>query len=145
MNKLEELYDIANKENIEIKNLKLESSNGFYLNICNNNLIIINKNITNCKLEVCTLAEELGHYFVGVYPTLIFESDYYIKLQRSRNENKALKYAISKLIPFNTFKRFYGQELTKFEVAEELGITEEFLERAYSELERNLLYGSNLC
>lgn len=122
-----ELYDIAFKEHIDIYNITLNKLNGLYLE----NNIFINSNIKNEYKEKLILAEELGHHFSGVYPTLPFSSDYYTKLIRSKNEFKAEKWVINKLIPFYKLKRLLEQNLNKYEIAEELGTSVKLVEDAF--------------
>lgn len=132
MNKLEELYNIVKNENIQIRKFELDNSNGLYLKINNTDLILINNNINDYRLEKCTLAEELGHYYTGVSPTPPFATDYYTKLQRSKNESKALKWCANKLIPLNTLKSLIQKNMSKFDIVEEVNITEEFIDKVYS-------------
>lgn len=62
--KLENLYDLAEKENIKIYDWYIEDVNGMYLNYCNINAIALNYDRLGTYIdEKCTLAEELGHYF----------------------------------------------------------------------------------
>lgn len=61
---LENLYDLAEKENIKIYDWYIEDVNGMYLNYCNINAIALNYDRLGTYIdEKCTLAEELGHYF----------------------------------------------------------------------------------
>ena len=61
---LDNLYDLAEKENIKIYDWYIEDVNGMYLNYCNINAIALNYDRLGTYIdEKCTLAEELGHYF----------------------------------------------------------------------------------
>ena len=61
---LENLYDLAEKENIKIYDWYIEDVNGMYLNYCNINAIALNYNELGTYIEEKqTLAEELGHYY----------------------------------------------------------------------------------
>ena len=61
---LENLYDLAEKENIKIYDWYIEDVNGMYLNYCNINAIALNYDRLGTYIdEKCTLAEELGHYY----------------------------------------------------------------------------------
>ena len=77
------------------------------------------------------LAEELGHYFTGVYSTPPFSTEYYYKLLRSKNEFKARKWMISNLIPFSSLKRFLGANYSKYDIAEELDVDVSLVEDAF--------------
>lgn len=139
--KLNEMYNYIEDNNIELICKDLKKLNASYIKENNFECILLNENIKNeCKLK-CVLMEEIAHREVGVIPTNIFQNDYYNKLERSKNEFKALKYSSNEIIPFNIFKQYIKQDMTKFEVSEELGITEEFLERAYPILKEKLENG----
>ena len=61
---LENLYDIAEKENIKIYNWHIEDANGIFINIDKINAIALNYNELGTYIaEKQTLAEELGHYY----------------------------------------------------------------------------------
>lgn len=123
-----ELYDIAKKENLAIHRIDLNSLNGLYIE----NNIFLNKHLKNECAEKEVLAEELGHYFSGVLPSLPFSSDYYNKLIRSKNEFKAKKWMIYNLIPFDTLKSFLSQNMNKFDIAEMLDISASLVEDAFN-------------
>ena len=125
--KIEELYEIINNENIEIHKWCFDELKALYV-ITNNkcHLGIDYSKIENETEEICILVEEISHHQFGF--TYDVECDDII---RSKMEYKALKNAVNKLIPIDKFKSFYGQDISKYEVADELGVTEQFLERAY--------------
>lgn len=129
-----EFYDIAIKEHIDIYNIPLQDLNGLYLE----NNIFINSNIKSEFKERLVLVEELGHHFCGVYPTLPFSTDYYNRLIRSKNEFKAEKWLINKLIPFNTLKSFLKLNMDKFEIADKLDVNISLIEEAFNLYEENL-------
>jgi hypothetical protein len=131
MDKLEELYQIAYDEKLPIIKYDIRKSNALYFNIDNNCLIALDYELKDNILKKCILAEELGHHFMGVMPTCICNNDYCYILQRSRNEYKALKWAGYKLIPPEVLKLYIGRSAFLYEVAEELCVSEEFLERVY--------------
>lgn len=57
---LDNLYDIAEKENIKVYNWYIEDVNGMYMNYCNINSIALNYDKLGTYIEEkCTLAEEL--------------------------------------------------------------------------------------
>lgn len=129
-----DLYDIVLKEHIDVYHIHLNKLNGLYLE----NNIFINSNIKNENKEKLVLAEELGHYFGGVYPTLPFSTDYYNKLIRSKNEFKAKKWLINEIIPFNTLKSLLEQNMSKFDIAEKLDVSASLIEDAFN------IYSDNL-
>lgn len=132
MKKIEELYDYATSKNIKIKNFtdKERELNGACLynnEKCN---IYLNTAIETEVEEKCVLAEEIGHYETGIIKTNLNDNNEQSYLLRSINEFRAKKWAVGKLIPFEKFKHFLGTNYSKFEVANELGVTEEILDVA---------------
>ena len=128
---MEEIYEYIERNNIEVVFANLKDVNGLYIDDNDVHIILINKKIKNTEEIKCILIEELTHYKVGVVPTTAFCGDYCQKLQRSKNEFKALKSIINELIPKETFKKFLESDTTKYEISQELGIPEEILEKAY--------------
>lgn len=61
---LENLYDLAEKENIKIYDWYIENTDGIFINIDKINAIALNYNELSTYIEEKqTLAEELGHYY----------------------------------------------------------------------------------
>ena len=136
----ENLYNFADEENINISYTnKLESSNALYMNVDDEDYIILDNKLDGID-EKMALAEEIAHYEVGVTPTLPFKDDYYNKLIRSKNEYKAFKWMANEFIPFEKLKLLLMQNMTKFEIADELGITVDFVEKVFNLYEPKL-YG----
>lgn len=131
---LTELYDMAAKENINIHKIDLKKLNGLYID----KNIFLNSNIKNESTEKIVLAEELGHHFSGVLPSLPFSTDYYNKLIRSKNEFKAKKWLIQEMIPLSTLKSYLMKNMNQYEIAEEFGISTSLLEEACHLYEENL-------
>lgn len=92
-----ELYNVAEKEGVEIENCSINYPNIYGMYIKDYKVIGINYNlIQTISEEKCVLAEELGHYFTGVQTRLIAGS-YREMLQISREERRAERWAIMKL------------------------------------------------
>lgn len=131
--KKEELYQYAKQENILIKKINFEvdewEGQCFYDEKLNC-IIYLSDNIDDDIYEKCTLAHEIGHFKKCIEKNNILSESYQDTLIRSINEFRANKWAIDKLIPFETFKRFLGTNLSKYEVARELEVTVEFVELA---------------
>lgn len=71
--KLENLYNLADKENIKIYNWYIEDVNGMYLNYCDINAIALNYNNLGTYIdEKCTLAEELRTLLYGRYLSCLY-------------------------------------------------------------------------
>ncbi len=94
---LNTLYDIAEKENIKIYNWQIEDVNGMYLNYHDINAIALNyDNLGTYIDEKCTLAEELGHYYMdALYPAYCTD-----KVLIDKQEYRARKWSYNILIPF---------------------------------------------
>ena len=96
-----DLYNIAEKENIKIYDWQIEDVNGLYLNYQNINAIALNYDRLGTYIdEKCTLAEELGHYYMdATYPASTIDS---ILIQKQ--EYRARKWSYNVLIPFEDLK-----------------------------------------
>lgn len=99
--KLENLYNLADKENIKIYDWYIEDVNGMYLNYCNINAIALNYDKLGTYIdEKCTLAEELGHYYMdATYPASTTD-----KVLIDKQEYRAKKWSYFTLVPFQKLK-----------------------------------------
>ena len=99
--KLNELYNIAEKENIKIYDWQIEDIDGMYLNYENINAIALNYDRLGTYVEEkCTLAEELGHYYMdATYPASCTD-----KVLIDKQEYRAKKWSYYALIPFEKLK-----------------------------------------
>jgi len=137
MKNIEDLYNYAKNKNIKVKRKNFEKEFGENIDIkglcltdmkkCN---IYLDTQFNNTAEEKCVLAEEIGHYETGITSSLLSKVDEENLLIRSINEFRAKKWAVSKLIPFELFKSFLDTNLSKFEVAEQLDVTEEIVDIA---------------
>lgn len=126
--KLKKLYDIAEKENINVINFKMK--NKAIIGCVNNNYSIgLNYSIIkNSSEEKTILAEELGHYYCNA----LYNSNY-SNTEISKKEFRATKWAFKSLVPFKKLKELYEEGCRySYEFAEELGVTEELIEKAYN-------------
>lgn len=133
MKKLINLYNTAEKENIKVKkkDFKDFQANGLCLYDTKKCNIYLNKNIETETEEKCTLAEEIGHYKKEIGFNLLDTTPEGYEFTRSINEFRAKRWAVNELIPFDQFKRFLGTNYTKYEVANELDVTEDMVEFAW--------------
>lgn len=125
---LNKLYDIAEKENINIIDFKMQ--NKAIIGRLNNNYTIgINySNIDNSYEEKTILAEELGHYYCNA-----LYSSSYSNIEISKTEFRATKWAFKMLIPYPKLKELANKGYKYYyEFAEELGVTEDLIEKAYN-------------
>ena len=97
---LDKLYDLTEKENIKVYNWNIEDCNGIYLNYDKINAIALNYDELGTYVEEkCTLAEELGHYYMdATYPLC---SD---KTLIDKQEYRAKKWSYNVLIPYEDLK-----------------------------------------
>lgn len=125
---LNKLYNIAEKENISIIDFKMKNK-AIIGCIEDNYSIGLNYSIIEDSHEEKTiLAEELGHYYCNA----LYNSNY-SSTEISKREFRAIKWAFKTLVPFQKLKQLYddGCRYT-YEFAEELGVTEELIEKAYT-------------
>lgn len=131
MKKLNELYNTAINDNIFVKKMKMDKEwKGHCIYDLNQNCAIFLNNSLNTVEEKCTLAHELGHYKTGILQNNILSSEYRDTLLRSINDFRANKWAVKELIPFPIFKSFVDKNMSKFDVAKELEVTEDLINYA---------------
>lgn len=97
---LEQLYDIAENENIKIYDYCIdEDINGMFLNYDKLNAIALN--CDNSLQEKCVLSEELGHYYMdATYNYANVE-----KITYDKQEYRAKKWSYYVLVPFDNLRR----------------------------------------
>lgn len=123
--KLDNLYDLTEKEKIKVYDWHIEDANGIYLNIDKINAIALNYDSFGTYIEEkCVLAEELGHYYMDAT-----YSPYCQDLQIiSKQELKAKKWAYNVLIPFEDLRRAILKGKTSIlSLAEHFGVTNDFM------------------
>lgn len=97
---LEQLYDIAENENIKIYDYCIdEDINGIFLNYDKLNAIALN--CDNSLQEKCVLSEELGHYYMDA----TYNYANIDKITYDRQEYRAKKWSYYVLIPFDNLRR----------------------------------------
>ena len=128
-----DLYEIAEKDKIAIKMKDFKGLEANGLCLCDNQKckIYLNTQIETKVEEKCVLAEEIGHYKTGIAFNLLGAYNANYELTRSINEFRAKKWAVNEIIPFNVFKSYFGSNKSKFDIANELNVTEEFIDFAF--------------
>lgn len=111
--------------NLDI-DIQEEYIKGSIKGLYSDNVIWINKKIKNTIEKTCILAEELGHHFTTSGDILDQSS-----LINKKQELRARSWAYEKLIPLNKIVQAQKEGIrNRFELAEYLGVTEEFLQNA---------------
>ena len=99
--KLNDLYDIAEKEKIKVYDWYIENAYGAFINVDKINAIALNYDeIGTSIIEKETLAEELGHYYYdATYPLHCTDT-----VLISKQEYRAKKWSYNTLISFEKLK-----------------------------------------
>ena len=138
---LNSLYDLAEKEHVQIYDWYIENANGAFINIDKLNIIALNYDELGTYIdEKETLAEELGHYYRNcTYPLYCTDNQFI-----SRQEYKAKKWKSTTLVTKNAlFKALKKGCNTFYEIAEELCVKEDTVEFAYNYYKENGLILTN--
>ena len=137
--KLEKLYDMAERENIDIINFKMKNK-AIIGCIGNNYSIGLNYSIIKDSSEEKTiLAEELGHYYTNT-----FYNSNYSDVEISKREFRATKWAFKTLVPYSKLLELREEGCKyNYEFAEELGVTEDLINKAYDYYKNNEMFFTN--
>lgn len=125
---LKKLYEITERENINVINFKMKNK-AIIGCIGDNYSIGLNYSIIKDSSEEKTiLAEELGHYYCNA----LYNSTY-SNVEIGKKEFRATKWAFKTLVPFKKLETLYEEGCRyTYEFAEELGVTEDLIEKAYN-------------
>lgn len=117
----EKLLREADNVGVEIyENNYIGKLKGLYVD----NTITINTNVTSNMEKNCILAEELGHYHTS-YGDIIDQS----KLENRKQERRARAWGYERLVGvIDLIDAYKSGVKSRFELAEYLGVTEEFIE-----------------
>lgn len=124
MNNYEILLDRAYMDNIEvIEDYKFSSDK--FKGLYGDNIIALSENLSNNEKN-CVLAEEMGHHYTSKGNIINLKEVVNVKA-----EQKARRWAYDDRIGLRGLIKAYENNCkTKFEIAELLEITEEFLDEA---------------
>lgn len=125
---LKKLYDIADREKINVIDFKMK--NKAIIGCTNDNYSIgLNYSILeNSSEEKTILAEELGHYY-----TNNLYDEQCSKIEKAKREYRANKWAFKTLVPYSKLLQLKEEGCKyNYEFAEELGVTEDLVEKAYN-------------
>lgn len=107
-------------KHVKIKELPLKYG---FKGLYKNSKIIIDSNIETNKEKTCILAEELGHHFT-THGNIIDQSD----IKNIKQELRARAWAYERLVGIvNLINAYKAGVKGRYELAEFLGVTEEFL------------------
>ena len=124
MNAYEALLDEACDIGLIVKEKPLQYNNGRI----KGNRIAIRQDIDTTTEKACVLAEELGHHHTSVGNILDMDS-----VQNRKQERQARFHGYNRLIGLTGLIRAYEHGCTnRYETAEYLEVTEEFLEECIS-------------
>lgn len=122
MTQYEELLSIADSENLIIREKPLSENNGLIYK----NRIAIRSNISTSKEKSCVLAEELGHYYTTAGDIIDLNDT-----NNRKQELRARVWGYNKLIGLiGIIQAFEHGCRNRYEMAEYLDITEEYLDEA---------------
>lgn len=117
----ENLLDECNLLGVKVKEVNLKSSDGR----CSGNRIAINKSLKTNTEKKCVLAEELAHYKLTVGDITDLS-----KIENMKQELIARRWSYTKLVGFTRLIEAHKARIKEHELAEYLGVTEEFLYEA---------------
>lgn len=122
-----ELYEMANTNHIEVMKFDLPL-NGSISVKDNEKCFIGLDSYENSAEERVHLAHELGHCITGSFYNIYSNLDI-----REKHENRATKWAIKKLIPFDELTKYLNDGIVqKWELAEIFNVTEDYIDKAFS-------------
>ena len=130
---LNKLYSIADKENISIINHRMKNK-AIICEIDKEYYIGLNySKFDNSREEKELLAEELGHYYCNA----LYDIDADEETIRKK-EYRARKWAFTTLAPASSLLKLEEEGCQySFQVAEELGVSEELVNTAYAYYKEN--------
>lgn len=134
---LDKLYNIAEKEKIDIINFKMKRSKARIINIDNSYIFIDYSRIHTYTEEKCLLAEELGHYYFSAYYS--FSSS---QINIDKQEYKALKWKSLVCVPLKSILSCFKKGICNLsDIATELQVEPDMVEFAYNYYkENNMLF-----
>lgn len=123
-----DLYDLAEKQNIEVIETSLPENGSLSVMAENGKCFIgIDESVMDGDaLERVHMGHELGHCLTGSFYSIHTAVD-----SRQRHENRADKWAIKKLIPVQKLDWAVAEGHTEiYDLAEHFGVTEQFMKKA---------------
>ena len=130
---LNKLYSIADKENITVLDHRM-ANKAIICEVNNNYYIGLNySDFDNSTQEKEIFAEELGHYYCNALYNIYSDSE-----TIKKKEYRARKWAFKLLIPPSSLSRLEEEGCKySYEIAEELGVSENLVNTAYNYYKEN--------
>lgn len=125
---LQEIYHIAEQENIVVDRLALSRREALSIMDSNGDCFVVidPHKVRNEIDERSKLAHELGHCVTGAFYNQHSNYDC-----RQRHENRADKWAVTQLIPIDQLDDAIAAGYTEiWELADHFGVTEDFVKKA---------------
>lgn len=128
MDKLTELYELLQEEEIYLKNHEIETYKATTINMKNEFAIFVDFNkIETLEDEFCVIAHETGHCMTGTTHKLNSPLELIEK-----QEYKASKYAVNKFLPLEDIQEALNLGYKEFlELSEYFSVPLEFVELSY--------------
>lgn len=101
---------------------------GLYVETDGRNLILLDRSLRTAPdyEKYCVLAEEIGHHYM-TFGNIVNQYE----VNNRKKEKKARNWAYKKLVPYSSFiEAFHANARNRYEFAELIGVTEEFLEQS---------------
>ena len=127
MTKYEKLSIKAQSQSLIVVEVDLEANDGFYCD----GYIFINKSL-NDKEKYCVLAEELGHYETS-YGNILDQNS----INNVKQELKARRWGYKHIVSLEgIIEAFENNCLNEYEMAEYLGVTDEYFKECIEDYKR---------
>lgn len=127
MTKYEKLSIKAQSKALKVVEVDLEANDGFYCD----GYIFINKSL-NDKEKYCVLAEELGHYETS-YGNILDQNS----INNVKQELKARRWGYKHIVSLEgIIEAFENNCLNEYEMAEYLGVTDEYFKECIEDYKR---------
>ncbi len=121
---MKNLQSHIDQECLEVIDTKLPGTKlkGLYID----GTIVMDTSIETESEYRCVLSEELGHHYTSDGNIIDYKS-----IESQRQEDRANRWALNEILPLEAFVEAYNHGCrNKFEIADFLFITEDFLEKA---------------
>lgn len=125
---IQNLYDLAQQQNIEVVNHPMPENGSMSVMLENGSCFVgMDPSVRDGSVqERVHLSHELGHCMTGSFYNIYATIDH-----RQKHENKANKWAIQTLIPVEALDDAIAEGCTEvWELAERFQVTEEFVRKA---------------